>query len=280
MKNIKKPPTDSQNLFVLGFFFIAFFLLIAFFYYNATKDYTTLVDEIQGIFNNYEREIPSDMIPIPQNLKVSYIMWLYFENNSENSNWFSNFTADKYILRKGYGPDIMYNPYSNTLKVGVKVKDVREPINTNTEENVNQELNNSKIDFKEKVQEIEVTNIPIQKWTQIAVTIDNRFVDIYVDAVLVKSAKLDNVPILNHTDIKLGKPKHNPNMYMGKLQYKPDVISLSEINGLYFRDNGSFTIDDKVKNKVIFDAKKIKEDSYKVEKLQDMIDTMNREDPI
>ena len=112
------------------------------------------------------------------------------------------------------------------------------------------------------------------------VTIDNRFVDIYVDAVLVKSAKLDNVPILNHTDIKLGKPKHNPNMYMGKLQYKPDVISLSEINGLYFRDNGSFTIDDKVKNKVIFDAKKIKEDSYKVEKLQDMIDTMNREDPI
>jgi hypothetical protein len=280
MKNIKKPPTDSQNLFVLGFFFIAFFLLIAFFYYNATKDYTTLVDEIQGIFNNYEREIPSDMIPIPQNLKVSYIMWLYFENNSENSNWFSNFTADKYILRKGYGPDIMYNPYSNTLKVGVKVKDVREPINTNTEENVNQELNNSKIDFKEKVQEIEVTNIPIQKWTQIVVTIDNRFVDIYVDAVLVKSAKLDNVPILNHTDIKLGKPKHNPNMYMGKLQYKPDVISLSEINGLYFRDNGSFTIDDKVKNKVIFDAKKIKEDSYKVEKLQDMIDTMNREDPI
>ena len=280
MKNLKKPPTDSQNLFVLGFFFIAFFLLIAFFYYNATKDYTTLVDEVQGIFNNYEREIPSDMIPIPQNLKVSYIMWLYFENNSENSNWFSNFTADKYILRKGYGPDIMYNPYSNTLKVGVKVKDVREPINTNTEENVNQELNNSKIDFKEKVQEIEVTNIPIQKWTQIVVTIDNRFVDIYVDAVLVKSAKLDNVPILNHTDIKLGKPKHNPNMYMGKLQYKPDVISLSEINGLYFRDNGSFTIDDKVKNKVIFDAKKIKEDSYKVEKLQDMIDTMNREDPI
>ena len=30
----------------------------------------------------------------------------------------------------------------------------------------------------------------------------------------------------------------------------------------------------------IFDAKKIKEDSYKVEKLQDMIDTMNNEDPI
>ena len=280
MKNLKKPPTDSQNLFVLGFFFIAFFLLIAFFYYNATKDYTTLVDEIQGIFNNYEREISSDMIPIPHNLKVSYIMWLYFENNSENSNWFSNFSADKYILRKGYGPDIMYNPYSNTLKVGVKVKDIIEPINTNTEENVNQESNNSKIDFKEKVQEIEVTNIPIQKWTQIVVTIDNRFVDIYVDAVLVKSAKLDNVPILNHTDIKLGKPKHNPNIYMGKLQYKPDIISLSEINGLYFRDNGSFTIDDKVKNKVIFETKKIKEDFYKVEKIQDMVDTMNSEDPI
>ena len=60
------------------------------------------------------------MIPIPQGLKVSYVMWFYFENNSENSNWFSNFSDDKYILRKSSGPDILYNPYSNTLKSFLK----------------------------------------------------------------------------------------------------------------------------------------------------------------
>ena len=158
---MKKPPTDSQNLFVLGFFVIAFFLLIAFFYYNATKDYTTLVDDIQPLFNNYEREISSDNIPIPPNLKVSYILWLYFENNSENSNWFSNFTDDKYILRKGNGPDIMYNPYSNLLKVKMMVKDVRQPINMNTERSANENQDNPSLDFKEKVQEVEIPNIPI-----------------------------------------------------------------------------------------------------------------------
>lgn len=279
MNNTKKP-TDSQSLFVLGFFVILFFLLIAFFYYNATKEYTTLIDEIQPLFNNYEREISSDMIPIPQGLKVSYIMWLYFENNSENSNWFSNFSDNKYILSKSNGPNIMYNPYSNILKVGIKLKDIREPISMSPSSSVHQSSSGTKIDFKEKVQEIEVTNIPLQKWTQVVVTIDNRFVDIYVDAVLVKSAKLDNVPMLNHVDITLGKPKHNPNIYMAKLQYKPDLISLSEINGLYFRDKGSFAINDKIKNKVLFDTKKIKDDSYKESRLADMIDKMNTEDPI
>ena len=72
----------------------------------------------------------------------------------------------------------------------------------------------------------------------------------------------------------------NSNIYMAKLQYKPDLISLSEINGLYFRDKGSFTINDKIKNKVLFDTKKIKDDSYKESRLADMIDKMNTEDPI
>ena len=96
-----------------------------------------------------------------------------------------------------------------------------------------------------------------------------------------------NVPVLSDKNKVLKKKRHHKhyniievNSLKKGLEYKPDIISLSEINGLYFRDNGSFTIDDKVKNKIIFDTNKIKEDSYKVEKLQEIIDTMNREDTI
>ena len=283
MNKIKKP-TVSQDVFVLGFFIIAFFLMIAFFYYNATKGYTKLVDEIQPLFNEYEREIPSDMIPIPSGLKLSYIFWLYFENNSENGNWFSNFTKDKSILRKDYGPDIVYNPYSNSIKILVKVKDVRRPIDYRDDEeesnSVYEEQINTSLEFKEKIQEVELTGIPMQKWIQLVVVIDNRYVDIYLDTVLKKSALLDNIPILNHGNILLGKPRHNPNCFLGQLEYKPDLITLSEINGLYFRDSNSFTIDSSIKKKINIDTHTIKKNDYKKRGLEEEIARLNREDPI
>jgi hypothetical protein len=282
--NKTKKPTVSQDLFVLGFFIIAFLLLIVFLYYNATKDFIVLSEEIEPLYNDYTREIPSDMIPFPKNLKVSYVLWLYFENNSENSNWFSNFSSDKTIIDKDYGPNIAYQPYSNSLKVIVKVKDIRKPIvsdNENpNEKNVLSDLNNYNIDFKEKNQEIEVHNIPMQKWVQLVVSIDNRYVDIYIDTVLTKSVLLDNVPILNHTNMHIGKAMHNPNCFLGRLEYKPDSISLSEINGLYLKNKNSFTIDDKIRKKIYLDAFNLRKKAYDEKKLQDKIDELNEEDPI
>ena len=284
MNKIKKP-TISQDAFVLGFFIIGFLLLISFFYYNATKGYVKIVDEIEPLFNEYEREISSDMIPIPNGLKVSYIFWLYFENNSENSNWFSNFTDDKTILDKDFGPNVVYNPYNNSLKVLVKVKDVRRPIviKEGDEEEANsvyEEQNNSSLEFKEKVQEVELTGIPLQKWIQIVVVLDGRYIDIYLDTVLKKSALLDNIPILNHKNITIGKSRHNPNCFLGQLEYKPDLVTLSEINGLYFRDANSFTIESSIKKKVETDTFNIKREDYKKRVQEEENERMNTEDPI
>ena len=284
MNKINKKPTLSQDVFVIGFIIIGFLLLIAFFYYNSMKDYAMLIDDIQPLFNNYEREIPSDLIPLSQGIKVSYILWLYFENNSENANWFSNFSSDKNILIKDYGPDIVYQPYTNSIKVLVKVKDIRQPIVSDEEnpdkDNVYSDMDNKNIDFKEKVQEIEVKGITLQKWIQLVVTIDNRYVDIYLDTVLTKSALLDNVPILNNTDIIIGKPRNNPNCYLGQLQYKPDLISLSEINGLYFKDSNKFTITHNIKNKVSLETVEIRKKEYEKKILDEEIDRLNREDPL
>ena len=282
--NKVKNPTLSQNVFVLGFFIIAFFLLIAFLYYNATKGFVKLIDEIEPLFNEYKKEIPSDMIPVPTGNKLSYVLWLYFENNSENGNWFSNFTKDKSILSKDYGPDIVFNPYSNSIKVLVKVKDIRRPIEIKEgEENNNsvyEEQDTTSLEFKEKIQEVELRGVPLQKWIQLVVVIDNRYVDIYLDTVLKKSALLDNVPILNHTNITLGKPRHNPNCFLGKLEYKPELITLSEINGLYFRDANSFTIDSNIRKKINIDTYTIKEEDYKKRAQEEENDRMNTEDTI
>ena len=270
MNTIKKP-TMSQDIFIILFFVMGFFLIIGFFYYNTTKDYKTLIDEIQPLFNNYEKKIPSEMIPLTPKLKMSMVMWLYIDNNSENSQWFSNFTGDKYIIDKKGGPSIMYQPYNNSIKVLVKIKDLRQPI-------PNEESKN--IELMEKTQEIEISDIKFQHWNQLVVVIDNRYVDTYLNATLVKSVLLDNVPIFNSGEIILGKPKHNPNCFLGKLEYKADTIPLSEINALYFRDKYSFTIDGEIRQNINLETMKIRKDEYIKKIIEDEINKNNMNDPL
>lgn len=281
MNNIKKKPTTTQNTFLIGIFIVAFFLLIAFLYYNSTKDYAVLVDEVLPLYNNYEKKIPSEMIPLPNGLKMSFILWLYMDNNTENSQWFSSFSGDKIIMDKGFCPTIVYLPYSNSIKIMVKIKDLREPIDMsdNNRNNVNAPTPNF-IDFKEKVQEIEVQGLKYQTWNQLAVTIDNRYVDVYINAVLVKSVLLDNVPIFNHDGITLGKPKNNPNCFLGKLEYKPDTFQLTEIHALYLRDKNSFNIDGNIRKNVNLETMNIRKKEYATEILEDEISNMDQTDPI
>ena len=281
MNQVKNKPNISQEVFIIGIFIVVFFLLIAFFYYNSTKDYKVLVDETQALFNNYEMKIPSEMIPPPAGLKMSFILWLYIDNISENSQWFSNFTGDKIIMDKNNGPSIVYLPYSNSIKVLVKIKDIREPmVLPENERNNARRDTQSFLDFKEKIQEIEVHDIKFQSWTQLAVVIDNRYVDIYLNAVLVKSVLLDNVPIFNHGEITIGKPKHNPNLFLGKLEYKPDVVSLAELNAIYIRDKNSLNIDGNMRKKINLETMHIRRDEYATEIINDEIENMNQQDPI
>ena len=250
MNKTVKEPTSSQSVFIIGIFIVIFLILVAFLYYNSVKDYTTLVDEILPLYNNFERKIPTDMIPPPHGLKMTYILWVYIDNNPENTQWFSNFTGDKIIMDKDGAPNVIYLPYSNSIKIMMNIKDIRKPIETENSTNNVYSDSAQAIEFKEKKQEIEVQDIKFQQWTQIAIMINNRYVDVFHNSVLVKSALLENVPIFNHKEITLGKPKHNPNIFLGKLEYKPDILSLTELQALYLRDKNSFLIDGNIRKKV------------------------------
>ena len=280
MNQVKKPPTSSQTLLLVGIFTLMVILLVVFLYYNSTKDYKVLLNDIVPLYNNFERKISSDLIPPPYGLKMSFILWLYIDNNPENSQWFSNFTGDKIIMEKGGAPDIIYLPYSNSIKVKINIKDIRPILNREVRERNVYSDRIDTLEFKEKKQEIEVPDIRFQQWTQIAVVIDNRYVDVFHNSVLVKSALLDNVPIFNHKEITLGKPKHNPNLFLGKIEYKPDVIPLTELHALYFRDKDSFTLDNSIRNNVNMETMKIRKLEYKNKIMDDKLAEINENDPL
>lgn len=280
MDKVTKNPTSSQTLLIVGIFILIVILLVVFLYYNSTKDYTVLINDVVPLYNNFEKKISSDLIPPTHNLKMSFILWIYIDNNPENSQWFSNFTGDKIIMEKGGAPDVIYLPYNNSIKVKINIKDIRPVLNrTQREQNVYSDTVDT-LEFKEKKQEIEIPDIRFQQWTQIAIVIDNRYVDVFHNSVLVKSALLDNVPIFNNKEITLGKPKHNPNLFLGKLEYKPDVISLTELHALYLRDKDSYTLNNTIRNKVNMETMKIRNLEYDKKINQELEQEMNEKDPL
>ena len=91
-------------------------LVLAVLYYNSIQDYILLIEDTQALFNNYQKIIRSDKLSNPNGFKMTYILWLYFDNNNESSNWLSSgFTDDKYILDRDGTPSIKYNPSRQSL---------------------------------------------------------------------------------------------------------------------------------------------------------------------
>ena len=87
---------------------------------------------------------------------MTFIIWLYIDNNPENSQWFSSFSGDKYIMRKNGGPDIVYLPFNNSIKILIDIKDIRPIIQENTNKDNPNADKPTNIEFKIKKQEIEV----------------------------------------------------------------------------------------------------------------------------
>ena len=54
-----------------------------------------------------------------------------------------------------------------------------------------------------KFQDIEIPNVSVAKWHQIAVTVIGRSVDVYLNGFLVKSALLENVPVIYPVGVEL-----------------------------------------------------------------------------
>ena len=238
-------PTQSKSIFIGGVLIIFLLLVLAILYYNSSQDYILLIEDTQPLFNDYQKIIRSDKLSNPNGFKMTYIIWLYFDNNNESSNWFSNFTDDKYILDRDGTPSIKYNPSKNSIVIEVKIKDVY-----NKDDNT--------IDFRDKKQRFEMYGVPIQKWTQLAVVFNNRYIDVYMDTVLHKTIFLDNVPVFNNADVILGRKRHNPNCFVGIVEYKPDIISLTELNALYIRWNGRLKIDPKLRGKIQTELNELK----------------------
>jgi cbb3-type cytochrome oxidase subunit 3 len=245
--------TFAKQLFIILIFLTLFFLLIAFFYYNTTKKVETIWNENIGLFNDTEKVIKSPNVLTANSLKATYIVYMTIDN--AHGNLIYNFNSSKSILRRKCGEfQINYKPKTNHLSIVFGMKQLAIKLDSVQSED--------SLDLHKTEQALDIPGIPLQKWFQLAIIIDGRNVDIYIDKLLVRNYTLDNIPILSNDDIILGRKGHNPNIYIGKIEYSPTVITPNELRALHYKNMPGLFVSSDYRQQMIYEGVKFRETLY------------------
>ena len=241
----------------LIFFFGAIILL---YHYSTGRKVQTLYNKILPLFNQETFLIPSSNMKPSFNNKQTYILYINFENSSGSDIWYHSFHENKMILRRiDDNFMVKYNPASNKLVVNIRIKklDIQQ-INSDLEDGSLASTAEDNLGLHNSYEYIYLNNIPHHKWLQIAIMIDNRLVDIYVDSKLAVSRVIENVPVISNETIMLGQEYHNPHAYVGRLEYTNDTLSTLDLKSLYFKNMRYLKIDSVLRETVVMDSLEIR----------------------
>lgn len=160
--------------------------------YDIIEDNTIKLDpKFEKIINIGELSgTRTRLIPIGKGNSMSVYWEMYVESIPGNKQWTNDYDKLKPIIQFAESPIIYYNPKFSYLDIVVKYRD--NPYYTH---NVHLKY-----------------DVPVQKWNSFFVTIDRRYVKLYLNKKLVKVIKLNNVPIisLKQSDlIRVGRKNNN-----------------------------------------------------------------------
>lgn len=130
--------------------------------------------------------VPGDKAPPqsgPQGGNYGIQWWMFIQD------WDYKFGEQKPVIRRGsdnvFNPYVYLHPTENTLEVKISVF----PAQESTQAPVGAEGGATDDSFTCKV-----SNVPLQKWTAVGLSVSGRNVDIYLDGLLVRSCLLPGVP--------------------------------------------------------------------------------------
>ena len=237
-----------------------FFGLVALLYHYTTgRKVQTVHNKTIALFNKESVLIPASNLNPSFTNKQTYLVYINFENSSGNHVWYNSFHANKIILRRIDDNFMLkYNPHTNKLVVDIRIKklDVQQVTMDSITGIKTGDANTSDLELglHSSYEHIYVSNVPHHKWLQIAVVIDNRLVDIYFNGKLAASRVIQNVPMISNESMLLGQEFHNPNAYVGRVEYTNDVLSPIDLKTLYNKNKRFLKIDPVLRDIVLHDA--------------------------
>lgn len=187
----------------LGIFVILLLYILYINYVSKSDNLTTLVD----LNKSSNMSIPYTDLVKRDSTRYSYAVWVYVNS------WSSTF--DKPLLTRGTEFNLSLDRTTPTLRCNLASSGTTA---------------NSDI--------IITHNFPIQKWSYVIISVDNQIVDIYLDGKLVLSTKLNNIPIVPTTDIKLGDSTKPNDIFLANLIRLPTPMDPQTAWSNYLKGNG------------------------------------------
>jgi hypothetical protein len=184
-------------LIIVGFLIVVYVLSWMF---NGTKTLSNFASA------KTELVIPSTSLPPGTSVNYTYSIWLYIDD------WNYQYGKEKIIFLRGsldsvFMPSLTLAPTDNTLQVTISTDE--EPF------------------------ESIVPNIPLQKWTNLIVSLNNKSLDIYVNGKLVKTSILPGLPKLDPNASLYLTPRGGFSGYTSRFNYWSDAINPQEAWNVY-----------------------------------------------
>lgn len=222
---------------------IAFTLLVMFIFFLLLKFSITLIPKLFNesnspyIFNgtiegSHSIVIPQDpkynnAVPIYRSvnekhgIEFSWSLWMFLDDNAIDKNNHiihifhkgDSLTKNNDVLHKIAAPGLYLFGHNNNLLVTMNTHDTIE------------------------LEEIEVNDVPMNKWVNIIIRVKNRRIDVYVNGTIKRSVELNGVPKQNYGEIFIAQ-NTTPSLQGSKLsnlRYHDYALNVSDIQKLVRR---------------------------------------------
>jgi hypothetical protein len=180
---------------------IAFILII----YILSWIFGTGADLSEYSDATVENVIPTTKMSDPTSANYSFSIWIYIKD------WSGSYGKPKVVFSRDLAkPLVTLGALDNTLTTSIRLQDM-------------------------SLAHCTIENIPIQKWTNILMTVNDRALDTYMNGKLVKTCVLASIPVspsVEKANVYL-TPNGGFTGYTARFKYWPDPINPQEAWNVY-----------------------------------------------
>jgi hypothetical protein len=155
----------------------------------------------------------------PSGIEFTYSVWLNFSGDKQNN-------SIKHIFNKG-----ATGSADSSNAPGLFVKSESDGTNTLIVHMDTFKSNGSATSYDNQREKVEINNIPFNKWVNVMIRVQNRFLDVYINGVLTKHMDLVYVPKQNFGDVFVCQ-NGGFSGKLSNLRYYSRALNVFEINGV------------------------------------------------
>lgn len=205
-----------KKLLIVVVFLVGMFYLYKFLFlknkYLTFEGPLHLKDAVPVVVNN------NGLIKRPE---YTFSFWIKINNIGLEGYWKSNSEKPRLIINNNGSPDVLYLVEDNILRVSICYQGYENVL---------------------KYSNIDVLNIPQQRWNNIVVTVDSDHVQLYLNSKKQNSLKLDNPNIINYRNMIIGDMYDNFNGYVAKINNFNFILDQDSISKNYKRELNYFLV--------------------------------------